>query len=273
MIAVRIRRALLAATFVAVAVGGPASAGRDGDVTVSVAPSRVVLDGASQTAVSVTNSGSARTTIDVRIGNYVILADGRVRIDPKLPPGRSAKHWLTVSPRRVDLAPGETAEVTVTSRPPRSAAPGDHHALLLLSSVPRSSSRVAIRTRVGVTTLVRVGGPVLRQLRPLGLSVKTARNARFVRFAVENRGNVNERFVSARTTLVLRQAGKVVATLHAGTRSILPGTRGDLVFVYRGKVRGDVTAVARVRPARAADAGPGATTTPSTIVARGRLRL
>jgi len=232
-----------------------------------------VLDGASQTAVSVTNSGSTRTTIDVRIGNYVILTDGRVRIDPKLPPGRSAKDWLTASPRRVELAPGETAEVTVTSRPPRAAAPGDHHALVLLSSAPRSSSRVAIRTRVGVTTLVRVRGPFVRQLRSLGLSVKAMRKARVVRLGLENRGNVNERFVSARTTLVLRKSGKVVATLHAGTRSILPGTRGDLVFAYRGRVRGDVTAVARVLPARAAEAGPGMTTTPRTIVARGRLRL
>jgi hypothetical protein len=272
MIARRSHLACLAAILVAIAAA-PASARPPDGLSVSVSPSRLVLDRAAQAVVSVTNSGRVRTTIDVTLGNYVILADGRVRVDPTLPPGRSAKRWLTVVPRRLELAPGQTADVRVSSKPKRSAAPGDHHALLLLSAAARSSATVSVRTRVGVTTLVRVNGPLVRDLRALGLSVAKRGKARFVRLQLQNRGNVNERFPSARTRLVLRRGGKTIAALRAATRSILPGTKGFLVFGYGGRTRGLVTAIARVEPATAAQAGPGITSKPKTIVLRGRVRL
>ena len=264
------RRLCLATVLAAALLAAPAAAPAPGaEVALSVTPSRLVLDGATQTVVSVTNSGAARTTIDVTLGNYVIGADGQVAVDPKLPPGRSAKHWLTAVPSRVSLGPGKTAQIMVTSKPSRSAQPGDHHALLLLSTVPKTRSGVAVRTRVGVTALVRVGGPLVRRLRSLGLSA----TGRLVRLRVANLGNVNERFVAARTTLELRRKGKVIARLRAGTRSILPGTSGSLVFRYGARLTGPATAVVRVRPTPAAQAGPGIAFTPPTIVVRGRVRL
>jgi hypothetical protein len=251
----------------------PAAVPAPGGVALSVTPSRLVLDGATRTVVSVTNSGARREVIDVTLGNYVIGADGSVTVDPKLPPGRSAKRWLKAVPSRLDLAPGKTAEVTVTSRPARSAQPGDHHALLLFSTVPKRARGVAVRTRVGVTALVRVGGPLVRRLRPLGLGVVHGSRVGLVRLKVANLGNVNERFVSGRTLLDLRRNGKLIARMRATTRSILPGTTGYLVFRYRKQLAGPARAVARVRPTPAARAGPGVTSTPPTIVAGGRVRL
>ena len=81
-------RSLVVAGFAFLAAATPAPAhGATGGMAISVSPSRLVLDGASQTLVAVTNSGRVRARIDVSLGNYVILADGRVRIDPKLPTG------------------------------------------------------------------------------------------------------------------------------------------------------------------------------------------
>jgi hypothetical protein len=272
----RLRLTVCIACCLAVLAGlaaGPAFAGGPGAVTLSVTPSRLVLEGATQTVVSVTNSGTARTAIDVTLGNYVIRPDGEVVVDPRLPPGRSAKRWLKAVPSRVDLAPGQSARITVTSRPARSAQPGDHHALLLFTTVPRTSGGVAVRTRVGVTALVRVDGPLVRRLRPLGLSVTPRGGDRLVRLRLANRGNVYERFVTTRTLLELRKNGKVIARLHAPTRSILPGTSGHLVFRYRGRITGAVNAIVRVRPTPAAQAGPGITSTPATIVVRRTVRL
>jgi hypothetical protein len=257
----------------ALPAGGPALAGELGGVALSVTPSRLVLEGSAQTTVSLTNAGSERTVIDVTLGNYVIRSGGEVLVDPKLPPGRSAKRWLTAVPSRVRLAPGRTAEITITSMPSPSAQPGDHHAVLLFSTVPQTARAVAVRTRVGVTALVRVGGPLVRSLRPLGLSVARHGAVRLVRLKVANLGNVNERFVAARTLLELRRNGKVVGRLRATTRSILPGTTGYLVFQYRKQFAGAVSASARVRPTPAAQAGAGITTTPPTLVVRARVRL
>ena len=268
------RRLLLPAGAVCLALfAAPAAVPAPGGVALSVAPSRLVLDGATQTVVSVTNSGSARTAIDVTLGNYVIGPDGQVTVDPRLPPGRSAKRWLTATPSRVDLAPGRSARITVSSKPGRSAQPGDHHALLLFSTVPTRSSGVAVRTRVGVTALVRVRGPLVRRLQPRGLSVSRGGAAPVVRLRLANLGNVNERFVAARTTLELRRNGKLIARLRPATRSILPGTTGYLVFRYRRQLAGAAQALVRVRPTPAAEAGPGITSTPPTIVVRGRVRL
>jgi hypothetical protein len=121
-----------------------------------------------------------------------------------------------------------------------------------------------------VTALVRVDGPLVRRLRPLGLTVAPRGT---IRLKLANLGNVNERFVAARTLLELRRNGKVIARLRASTRSILPGTAGYLVFRYRAPLVGTARAVARVRPTPAAQAGPGVATAPATIVAQARLRL
>jgi hypothetical protein len=248
-------------------------AGSPGPTTLSVAPSRIILDGAARTVVSVTNSGRAKTTISSALGNYLIGADGEVTVDPKLPPGRSAKRWLKAVPSRVVLAPGQTARLTLSSRPSRSAQPGDHHAVLLLSTVAAKARGVAVRTRVGVTVLVRVRGPIVRRLRPLGLSVARRGRVRLVRLKVANAGNVNERFAASRAVLELRRHGKVVARLQATTRSLLPGTAGYLTFRYRGLAAGTATALVRVRPTPAGQAGPAITSTPTTIVVRAKVRL
>jgi hypothetical protein len=232
-----------------------------------------VLDGAARTVVSVTNSGGQSVKIDVTLGNYAIDPDGDVLVDPALPPARSAKAWLRVQPARIELAPGRSAQITITSRPTRSSAPGDHHALLLFSTVPPTSRGIAIRTRVGVTVLVRVNGPFARHLQPLGLSVARDGAARVVRLRLANRGNVNERLASTQTLLELRQNHRVIARLHATTRSILPGTTAYLNFVYRGKPHGLTSAIVHVAPTPARQAGPGLTYTPPTIVVRAQVQL
>ena len=130
-----------------------------------------------------------------------------------------------------------------------------------------------MRTRVGVTTLVRVRGPLVRDLRRRGVSVMRSGKAVQIRVHLQNRGNVNERLEAGRTFLTLRKGGRIVARLRAATRSILPGTSGYLVFSYRGTARGLTAMTATIRPASAAEAGPGVTRVPAPIVVARRLRL
>ena len=69
--------------------------------------------------------------------------------------GRSAERarWLTVRPSRIGLAPGASASITVAARVPRRAEPGDHDALVLLTTRPRDAGGVAVRMRVGVVVV------------------------------------------------------------------------------------------------------------------------
>ena len=93
---------------------------------------------------------------------------------------------------------------------------------------------------------------------------------------VRNNGNVNERFEPRRALVMLkRKKGKkrTIARLRAPARSFLPGTGGNLIFTYRGKVRGKVKVIVRLRPTPAAQAGPRIGKTPKILRLQKTVRL
>ncbi len=227
-------------------------------LAVSASPARITLFGRTAERIEVTNVGGVTLVVDAATASVAFDHRGRARIDPPVAPWRSARRWLSVSPRRLTLRPGRSAGVTVRSRPPRRAEPGDHHALVVLATraVPRGP--VAIRTRIGVLTLVRVPGRILRRLELRGLRVRAASAARVLELTVVNRGNVSERLSPGSVTVSLERAGRVLATLRATSRQVLPGMSATFEVWYAGSLRGRLRALVRLEPARAPLAGPGA---------------
>ncbi len=65
--------------------------------------------------------------------------------------------------------------MTVSSRAPAGARPGDHPAVVLLTTQPRRASGVAIRMRVGVVVFVHVAGTIVRRLDVRSLRVRRRR--------------------------------------------------------------------------------------------------
>jgi len=227
-------------------------------VSVSATPAQVTMAGRSTQKIVLSNRGSTRVAVDVATANFAFDRVGRARIGLRTPPPRSARTWLSVRPRLRVLAPGASASVTVTAHSPRGAEPGDHHALVLLSTRPVRRGPVAIRTRVGVLVLVRVRGRIVRRLELRGLRIERLRHDRIVHVLVTNRGNVTERLLGRSATVSLVRTGRRPTTVAALPRDLLPRTSGELVVPYRGRLRGPVRAVVRVRPLRAAFDGPGA---------------
>jgi P pilus assembly chaperone PapD len=243
----------LACSLVAVATAASAP---QPPAAISVTPTQLVLDGRSAGTITVTNPGLRRMAVTTEVGNYVIASDGGVVVDPQLPPARSAKRWISVSPRTLRLAPGASVQVAVESRPARHARPGDHHALVMFTTVS-VTNQVAIRTRVGIPILVRVAGTLVRDLRVMSLRVDRTGDRHSLRLAVANRGNVNERLLRGQVTVLLRRGARTLAVLQPGTRTLLPGTAATLVMPYGGALRGRLTALVRVRPTPGEQAGPG----------------
>jgi hypothetical protein len=196
---------------------------------ISVSPVRLQLAGAATRAIAITNGGSSRATVDARVAGFVL--DRRGRGAPAR--GGRAAGWLRVRPSRVSLGPGASAVVTVVSAPPHGAAPGDHAALVLLTTEPQQRGPVATRTQVGVVAVVRVAGRIVHRL-ALG-AFRTRRG--MVEAQVANRGNVVER---TRVTVALARAGRVVARLGPVPRMLLPHSAG--VQRFRCLLHGWVTA-------------------------------
>jgi hypothetical protein len=162
----------------------------------------------------VVDPGRAAAVVDIRVAGFALDVRGRPRILARQDP---AVH-VTVGARRVALRAGGDAAVAVTARARPRASPGDHAALLLLSTRAPQQGGVAVRMQLGVIVLVRVPGEVVHRLS--AGAIRVAR--RMICIALRNRGNVAERILPRELVVELRRAGRVVARLRARTQELLP---------------------------------------------------
>jgi hypothetical protein len=236
--------------------GGAQSPG----LALAVHPNRLLLVGTAQGTFAVTNPTNRQLVVTASTADFLLRPNGRVVVSPRLPPSRSAKRWLTVSPQTLRLAPHGSVTVRVSSRPPAGAAasPGDHYALVQLTTAPTGSGMVRTRTQIGMPVLVRVNGPLVRRLRIASLRVQRSRTKRTLQLVVSNHGNINERLLRRRVTVQLRRNGRTLRTLVPPARSILPGGRAAYALPVPRRLSGSVNAVVTVRPAPPTAVGPGA---------------
>lgn len=208
------------------------SAGRP-PVALSVSPAAVELAAAGSRALELRNAGAERVFVNVGW-----KAVGR---------RTAATSWLRVIPTRLLLRSGTKGIFTLRVRPPPNAQPGDHHVLVFLTARPPRGRRVAVRVRLGVLVRVRVPGRIVRRLELRRLRVHRARGARLLFLSIANRGNVTEQ-LRGRFTVSLIRRGHMVARLRPrALRELLPGARDIVELRYRGRLRGPVTALVKVR--------------------------
>lgn len=237
------RRALVALVLGAAAASIPGAAAGRG-IALSASPLRLTLKGASTAAITVRNPGRRTLFVDVSRAGFARSLRGKPRVRPA---GRAAS-WLRVRPKRIRIAPGAKGILHVRAAPPRRAAPGDHPALVLLTTRPLGVRHVRVRLRVGVIVDLHVHGRIVRRLEPRALTVRSRGARRLLQLRLVNRGNVTEWLGGRRLRLEIVRDGRVLATLRPRRRELLPHSMGIAVFVYRGRVRGSVLARIRLRP-------------------------
>jgi hypothetical protein len=242
---------LAPAVLVLALVSAPAAAGPTRKpLALAAVPARVVLTGTSRAAVRVTNSGTKPVVVDVSKAGFALTQRGR----PRIVPGhgvRSAATWLKLRPARLALPARTSASLLVSARVPRTAEPGDHDALVLLTTRLFGGVRVAVRVRLGVVVVVRAPGKVIRLLELRGLRVARRGARRWLELRVANRGNVTETLPRVQVTISRSRTGRQLARLVAGRRAVRPHTRGILEFRLRRRLQGAVRAKVVI------PAGPG----------------
>lgn len=232
----------LAGAVVACAVLVPAAAGTStarSPVALTAWPARVVLDGTGRATVRIANSGTHSVVLDVRRAGFALDVRGRPRIVPRGGP-RTADAWISLRPGSLTLRPGKTAALTVAATVPPRAEPGDHDALVLVTSRPRRGAGVAVRMRIGIVVVVRAPGPVVRSLRLTRLRVLRSARRRLLELTIVNRGNVTETFPRGRIVVSLARGG-TRTDLRSPRRQLRPRSRGIVQFSYRGRLRGWTT--------------------------------
>ena len=245
MIVRRARIGLVALTLV------PASAGASVErppVALTASPAHVALAGSARSTVRVTNRGTNRVVVDVNRAGFALDLRGRPRIVGREAVARSAAGWLSFRPRSLVLKPGGSGAVTIVSKLPSRAEPGDHDALLLFTTRRRVRDGVAVRMRMGVVVVVRAPGTVVRDLELRGLRVArtaTSPRARARHHESWERDRVDREGERDAVPLPRRAAHREAS---CGTARVRPRTRGILQFLYRGTKRGPVTARVDVAP-------------------------
>lgn len=228
-----------------VLVPAPAGAGTTRPpLGLTVTPARVALAGTGMASVRITNPGRGAVVVDVGRAGFSLDLRGRPRVVARAAP-RAATAWLTVQPGHFVLPAGASKWLTVSSRLPRRAEPGDHDALVLFTTRPRRSAGVAVRMRIGVVVVVRAPGRVVRSVAIRALRVRRAGRTRTLELVLANRGNVTEAIDAVRVRLSLVRKG-VRASVRAETRALRPRTNGVVQFRYRGRLAGWITARVRL---------------------------
>lgn len=206
----------------------------------SVSPARLALTRGASRTIAIVNAGTASATVEASAAGFVLDRRGKPAVARRRAPAVS---WLRLAPRRFVVEPGGRRLVTVSARVPAAAGPGDHPALVLLATVPPRGAGVAIKVRIGVVTVIRVGGRIVHRLEVVSLR----RRRRVFEAVLANRGNAVER---TRVRIVLLRGGHVFAQVGAVARTLLPRSRARTRFRYAGVARGWVTAQVEVGAVR-----------------------
>ena len=230
-------RPIPAAVLVALAAPVLVGAASPPPVALIASPSHVDLKGSARAPVTVTNSGSRPIAVDVARAGFALDLRGR----PRAVARRSS--WLAVGPRRLTLAPGASATLTVSAHVPGRAQPGDHSELVLLTSRQPTRHGLPVRLRLGVVVVVRAPGQVVRRVSAVRLHVRRVGKARVLGLLLANGGTVTETVGGRCAVLWLYRRSRILARLRAAERTILPHTRGLVELVYRGRLRGHLGAV------------------------------
>jgi hypothetical protein len=236
--------ALVAAALIPMPTKG-AAAGGNPAAALGVSPLRVELKGASTTTITVRNPGARPLVVTASRAGFARTLRGKPRIKALT----GAAGWLQTRPRRLRLGSHASATLRLVAKPPAGARPGDHPALLLLTTRPPAVKTVHVLLRIGVVVLVRVSGTIVHRLVPRALTVHRDGTDRILAVRLANRGNVSEWIGGRRVALVLSNGGKRFATLHARRFDLLPHSAGIAEFPYHGAVRGPVVAQVAFRPA------------------------
>lgn len=229
----------------------PASAGAGTSkppLALTATPAHVSLAGSDSTTIRVTNTGSSPIGVDAGRAGFALDLRGRPKVVRRAG-NRTAVSWVTVRPARLLLPVGASRSLTVSARLPARVEPGDHDALVVLTTSPRRNADVAVRMRIGVVVVVRAPGRVVRRLAVRSLRVHRARGTRALELWLVNRGNVTETLPRGSVRISLRR-GESSTWLRAEARVLRPRTTGVVQLTYRGRLRGWITARVEVHSER-----------------------
>jgi hypothetical protein len=224
---------VIAAAVIHATLAAASVAAAPAQVSLTASPAHVTLSAGGRQVVRVAAVGRGSLSVEARVAGFALDLRGR----PHVVSASDAAPWLSVRPRRLIIG-RNGGLLTVSSRSPLHARPGDHNAVVLLSAIAPSARGVVVRMRIGLAVSVRIAGRLVHRVSVVAARVRRAGHARQLDLTLANRGNVIEVVGGGGLRVSLVRRGRVVAHYLVARRELLPGTRGLVRLRYDGHARG-----------------------------------
>ncbi len=177
------------------------------------------------------NTGKTTTAVRVYKTDYRFFADGRTTFSPPGNLSRSSAEWISFTPSRLSVPPGQTATVGYSIKPPATKdLRGSYWAILMIEpatepaegnegELPGLNVRTLIRYAVQV--IVNIGDTGERRIKFLDKRLINTDGKRLLQIDIENTG---ERVLTPNLWAELHGEGEPVkGRLEAGKQRIYPG--------------------------------------------------
>ena len=202
------------------------------------------------------NSGEGLSEVKVYKTDYLFSADGKnIYGEPGSIP-RSNSRWITLSPNRLTLNPGETVSVHYTVQVPDIPdMTGTYWSMIMVEPIPETSPLIRGekgKARVGVQTIIRYGIQIVtdmsntgtRKVRFLDKKLISEKGNRILQIDIENTG---ERWLSPLVWIELYNIeGINLGRFESGRMRVYPGCsvrhKVDLTNVPKGMYKSLVIA-------------------------------
>jgi archaellum component FlaG (FlaF/FlaG flagellin family) len=163
-----------------------------GNFTYDAQPGAVISD-----AMVVVNTGTIALPLTVYAADAFTTPSGEIDVLVDGTVSKDSGTWVAVDPASLELAPGQSAEVTFTISVPADARPGDHSAGIVTSLVSEDPSQsLSVDRRLGTRINVRVAGELTPAADVSGVTASYtpswnpfASGTLTVSYALDNSGN------------------------------------------------------------------------------------
>jgi len=179
--------------------------------------------------IKVRNEGDSQVALEVKIQDFIVTdKEGTpLPVEEEVSGRWAASRWISVSPRRFYLNPGETKILDLVVIVPEEAAPGGHYAVVFYSPVTplleEEGTKGIVSPNVGTLVYVTVAGEIKENARVVRMKVPKFQEYGPVKIVTEIENLSDVHIQPLGVIRIYNWLGKLNTTLKLAERNIFPG--------------------------------------------------
>lgn len=184
--------------------------------------------------IKVRNESNTQLALQVKIQDFIVSDDKGtpVPVTEEVSGRWAASNWITVSPQKFLLNPGEIKPLDFVAVVPEDAAPGGHYAVVFYSPVTEATSgqpgetttgAASIAPNVGTLAYITVAGPVKEDARVIRFDLPKFSEYGPIKISTEVKNLSDIHIKPLGTIRIYDMLGRLNTSLKLEEKNIFPG--------------------------------------------------